>query len=512
MLSSIILAGKNLMVKKNKAAANAGLGPQELLLEACGAIDLGLVLYDREDRLLTCNAKYLEIYDKTSELITLGKRFEDILRAIVKRGFVVVPDGRVEEWVIERLRQHKKCKNSIELNLKCGRWLKISESRTRDGGIVGVHTDITGLKSAEKKIRSATAQLRDFAEMGSDWFWETGPDSKFTTIYDTIEELQPLTEKFTRMTRLEVMSGLNVESLIENHKADLENQRPFNNLCYWIEDSENQRRHLQVDGKPLFDGDNRFLGYRGIARDTTCEKLLETERIHTQKMEALGRMAGAITHDFNNTLQPIALLSSAIAKNLEADNPFYKEISIINIAVRQLANQTKQILEFSRKGNTRKATVNICEIVRGTIILAKYGFPENIVVTENLDPAVGEILADAAEIQSAVLNLIKNACDAYEGNSGTIDISLSKCIVDEDDISREFVKISLADQGMGIPEENLPNIFDPFYTTKSTGKGTGLGLATVYGIVTDNHDGKIEVKSKPGEGSIFQIYLPIDSK
>ncbi len=500
------------MANKNNKTAGAELGPQELLLAACGAVELGLVLYDREDRLLTCNAKYLEFYDKTSEPITLGKRFEDIIRTIARQGFVVVPDGRVEEWIIERLRQHKECKNSIELNLQCGRWLKISERRTRDGGIVGVHTDITGLKSAEEKIKSTTAQLRDFAEMGSDWFWETGPDSKFTTIYNSIEGLQPLAGKFTRMTRLEIMSGLNVASLIEKHKADLENQRPFNNLSYWIENSENQRRHLQIDGKPLFGENNKFLGYRGIARDTTSEKLLETERIHTQKMEALGRMASAITHDFNNTLQPIALLSSAIAKNLETDDPFYKEISIINIAVRQLANQTKQILEFSRKGNTRKAAVNICDIVRETIILAKYGLPENIVVTENLDPAAGKIIADATEIQSAVLNLIKNACDAYEGNSGTIDISLNKCVVDEDDISTEFVKISLADQGMGIPEENLPDIFDPFYTTKCTGKGTGLGLATVYGIVTVNHGGKIEVKSKPGEGSIFQIYLPINGK
>ena len=512
MLASIVLAGKSLMVKKNHGAARSGLGPEELLLEACGAVELGLVLYDQEDRLLTCNARYLKFYDKPSEPIVLGISFEDIIRTNARRGLVVVADGGIEEWVIERLRQHNDCKHSIELNLRCNRWVKISERRTPGGGIVGVHADITELKRAEEKAKSALNRLKDFAEMGSDWFWETGPDSKFTAIYDTIQELKPLTEKFTSMTRLEVMFALNDKSLIEKHKADLENHRPFNNLAYWIEDSENQHRYLQVSGKPLFDEYNEFLGYRGVARDITKENLLETERQHAQKMEALGRMAGAITHDFNNTLQPIALLSSAIAKNLENDSPFYKEVSIIDSAVKQLARQTKTILEFSRKGNSQKTVIDICDVVKGTIILAKYAFPENIVVTETVDQSVGEILADTAEVQSVLLNLIKNASDAYEGESGTIDISLSKCLVDDDGVLREFINLSVTDHGVGISEENLPNIFDPFYTTKSTGKGTGLGLATVYGIVIVNHGGKIEVKSKPGEGSIFQIYLPINSK
>jgi len=500
------------MTKKNNETAKAGLGPEELLLAACGVVELGLVLYDPDDRLLTCNAKYLEFYDNISEPIIPGTKFEDIVQTNVRRGLVVVADDGIEHWVIERLRHHHECKNSFVLNLRHDRWLKISERRTPDGGIIGVHTEITELKRAEEKAKSAMTRLKDFAEMGSDWFWETGPDSKFTTIHDTIQELQPLIEKFSHMTRLEVMHALNDESLIQKHKVDLENYMPFNNLSYWIEDNENQRRYVQVSGKPLFDQDNNFLGYRGVARDITSEKLLETERYHTQKMEALGRMASAITHDFNNTLQPIALLSSAIAKNLETGNPLYKEVSIINAAVKQLARQTKNILEFSRKDTSQKTLIDICDVIRGTIILAKYAFPDNIVVTEALDQSAGEILADAAEIQSVILNLIKNASDAYEGESGTIDIALSKCLVDNDGVLQEFINLSITDHGVGIPEKSIPNIFDPFYTTKSSGRGTGLGLSTVYGIVSVNHNGKIEVQSKPGEGSTFQIYLPVDNR
>lgn len=482
---------------------------EELLHAAIETTDEGFIVFDEDERFVMCNSKYREIYAELVDLLVPGVKLEDILRESARRNLFPEATGRIEEWVAERIQQHR-CKNySTEQRLANGKWLKSSMSQMPNGAAVGVRVDITELKQAEENARLAQERFRDFAESASDWFWETGPDMRFTYISSEASGFHIKARRFLGKNRLELMQDLQNEDFINRHKDDLDNHRPFTDLEYWILDEQDLRWCVQTSGKPLFDEQDNFIGYRGVARDITEHKLTEMRQAQTQKMEALGRLAGGIAHDFNNTLQPITLLSSAIKKSMNPENPVYQNISIINDAVTQLSSLTRQIIQFSRQGDTDKSMIDICNTVREAVVLSSIALPENVVIDQRLDETAGVILANAAELQSVMMNLITNAVDAYDGEPGEIRISLDKRLDGNHPGNKGFIKLTIADDGTGISDEILPYIFEPFYSTKTTGKGIGLGLSSVYGIVTANHGGRIEVKSKPGQGAIFEIILPI---
>jgi two-component system, cell cycle sensor histidine kinase and response regulator CckA len=247
--------------------------------------------------------------------------------------------------------------------------------------------------------------------------------------------------------------------------------------------------------------------------DITERIRLEMQLRQAQKLEGLGRLAGGVAHDFNNLLMVINGYSDFVLKRLAADDPLYLPAQEINKAGERAASLTKQLLAFSRKQIIEPRPLDLNVIVNDTERMFQRLIGEDIELAISLDPLLGQIMADAAQIQQVIMNLVVNARDAMT-DGGKLEITTKNIDIDEraagahsDAAPGRYVLMTVTDTGIGMNEETMQRIFDPFFTTKRQDTGTGLGLAMVYGVVRQG-GGWIEVLSQLGQGASFKIYFP----
>jgi len=247
-------------------------------------------------------------------------------------------------------------------------------------------------------------------------------------------------------------------------------------------------------------------------------KNLEEQLFQSQKMESIGRLAGGIAHDFNNILTSIMGYAEMLKmKFSDINTPEGLAADVILQGAERAADLTKQLLGFARKGKFNPVTLNINTVVEDTIKVSEKIFEKRIRISLDLDRNLAPVEADKNQLDQVLTNLFINARDAMP-DGGELILKTENVYLDEKYTGKfaelepgHFVKISITDSGVGIPKGIRGKIFEPFFTTKGEGKGTGLGLATVYGIVK-NHDGQINVYSEPGEGATFTLYFPVSSK
>lgn len=251
------------------------------------------------------------------------------------------------------------------------------------------------------------------------------------------------------------------------------------------------------------------------SRDITELRRMQETLKQNEKMEAIGLLAGGVAHDFNNMLSGILGFAELLADRL-AENPILHGYAhhIISTAQRA-ALLTGQLLSFARKGKKVATCINVRDIINDTILLLERSIDKKISISAHFDTTAGFVTGDPGQIQNAILNLGVNARDAMP-RGGTLTITTKKRHIDEqycdnsafDLTAGNFVQITVCDTGTGIPDKFIERIFEPFFTTKEIGRGTGLGLAAVYGVVTDHH-GEITVSSQMGHGTTFEILLPL---
>jgi two-component system, cell cycle sensor histidine kinase and response regulator CckA len=275
---------------------------------------------------------------------------------------------------------------------------------------------------------------------------------------------------------------------------------------------DGRRVPIEVNSRLIYDGDQP-VGLQGIARDISERKRLEDELRHAQKMEAIGRLAGAIAHDFNNLLTAILGYSQLLLLRLDANSPWRREISEIDKAGRSAATLTGQLLAFSRKQEVKPQILNLNQVVGGIERMLRRLIGEDIELTTQLDDTLGNIKADPGRLEQVIMNLAVNSRDAMP-KGGKLKLSTTNVYVDPVHASHHLdakagphVMLTVTDTGVGMDHETQSRIFEPFFTTKELGKGTGLGLSTVYGIVRQS-EGFIEVQSELGLGTTFRIFFP----
>jgi two-component system cell cycle sensor histidine kinase/response regulator CckA len=251
----------------------------------------------------------------------------------------------------------------------------------------------------------------------------------------------------------------------------------------------------------------------GVARDITERRDLEDQLRQAQKMEGIGRLAAGVAHDFNNLLTAIGGRCYLVLNRLTSENPIRREIEIIQDAAERAAKLTHQLLAFSRKQILDPCVLDLNATVTGIEPLLRRMIREDIEIATALDSAAGRVKADAGQIEQVLLNLAVNASDAMP-NGGwltlatgnvTLDAAYARTHVEVE--PGPYVMLSVSDTGHGMTAAVQAHIFEPFFTTKEVGKGTGLGLATVYGIAKQS-GGHITVYSEPGHGTVFKLYLP----
>ncbi len=241
--------------------------------------------------------------------------------------------------------------------------------------------------------------------------------------------------------------------------------------------------------------------------------------IHTRKMDAIGRLAGSIAHDFNNMLTGIRGFAEMLQMHFKEDDKHTFYCQEIIKTTEMAAEMTNHLLTFSRNKSEKKKIVDVNQVVRDAVELVRYSLAPQTTLKIIQDNTSLNVYADPEKIQNAILNLAINARDAMGEKGGTIQVKTEQIELEEMPPSKEqfqlklgqgYVRILIEDQGCGMEDEVKTKIFEPFFTTKSTGRGTGLGLATVYGTVV-SHEGGIFVESIPGEGSRFEVLLPMCS-
>ncbi|HTS00498.1 MAG TPA: PAS domain S-box protein [Bacteroidota bacterium] len=264
---------------------------------------------------------------------------------------------------------------------------------------------------------------------------------------------------------------------------------------------------------PVFERNGRLVNVVAMMEDVTERRRLEEQLIQSQKMESIGLLAGGIAHDFNNILGGILGYASFVKAQVPKTDRIYPHLETIERSALRASDLTSQLLGFARGGKYVVGPVLVNDLVRETAELLRGTIEKNITVDTVPDAADPVVEADASQIQQVLMNLCVNARDAMPGG-GTLRIATARLHAPDAFLrsvagegQSEYVRIDVADTGVGIDRAIRNRIFDPFFTTKEKGKGTGLGLATVYGIVK-NHNGFVNVESEIGEGTTFSVYIP----
>lgn len=258
-----------------------------------------------------------------------------------------------------------------------------------------------------------------------------------------------------------------------------------------------------------------YTGTHGVARDISDRKRLEAQLHQAQKMEAVGTLAGGIAHDFNNLLMGIQGYTSLMLLKIDPKEPSYQRLKSIEKYIESGAELTKQLLGFARGGKYDVKPVDLNDLVEKTANM--FGrTKKEIVITSDYEKDLWPVEVDQGQIEQVLLNLFVNAWQAMPGG-GSLSLKTKNETLDAAAVNPyglnpgPYVLVQVADSGLGMDENTQRRIFEPFFTTKEMGRGTGLGLASAYGIVK-NHNGLIDVKSKIGEGSTFNIHLPASRK
>jgi signal transduction histidine kinase/CheY-like chemotaxis protein len=281
---------------------------------------------------------------------------------------------------------------------------------------------------------------------------------------------------------------------------------------------------VRADIEADHDETGAVVQWRMVLIDISLQRQAEEDRknlhdqlMQAQKMESIGNLAGGIAHDFNNILSSVMGFAEISLEEVEQGSNLEDNLHEIFTAGKRAKDLVSEIMTFSRQTNEQVKPVHIGTVVKESNHLLRLSLPSNIIIKQKLN-SDEMVMGNYALLQQVLLNLVNNAADVMEDNGGAIDVTVSDIIADESFARKSglgapgnYVKITVADTGEGIPPETIKSIFEPYFTTKETGKGTGLGLATVQGTVK-KYGGTITAESKPGKGTVFTVLLPATKK
>jgi two-component system cell cycle sensor histidine kinase/response regulator CckA len=370
--------------------------------------------------------------------------------------------------------------------------------------------DITERKRAEEELRKLSQAV------------EQSPASVIIT--DTTGKIEYVNAKFTNITgyTLDEVLGRKPSILKSGETTAEEYQKLWETITAgreWHGEFHNRKKDStlfweRASISPIRNTEGTITHFLAVKEDTTGEKNLQEQLLQSQKMEAVGRLAGGIAHDFNNMLSVIiGHTQIAMQEMAVEDKSVEDDLQQVLNAAQRSADLTRQLLAFARKQTVRPQILNLNDTVSSMLKMLQRLIGENIELVWKPGPSLWPLKIDPAQIDQILANLSVNSRDAIQG-VGNLTIETENIVLDEtystadsEFVPGEYVQLAVSDTGSGMDRETLQHIFEPFFTTKKAGEGTGLGLATIYGIVKQNN-GLINVYSEPGHGTIFKIYLP----
>lgn len=383
-----------------------------------------------------------------------------------------------------------------------------------------VLSDISESIRTEAALADSELKYRTLANSGQVLIWTAGPDKRCDYFN------QPWLDFTGRTLEQELGDGWtkgvhpdDLDRCLFTYTSAFDKREKFS-MEYRLLHASGNYRWVQDDGTPRFDDQGNFLGYIGHCLDISARKQVEDEQerlqaqlLQAQKMESVGRLAGGVAHDFNNMLSIILGHVELAQEKLYPGNSLLIDLEHIRKAAERSAALTRQLLAFARQQIVTPKVLFLNETLEGMLSMLRRLIGEDIDLVWSPGTDLWSVKIDPSQLDQILVNLCVNARDAIAGG-GTVTVETKNVTfyseyraLHFDIIPGDYVMLAVCDNGCGMDQETLAKLFEPFFTTKEAGKGTGLGLAMVYGIVRQNN-GFINVSSEPGNGTTFNIYLP----
>lgn len=464
--------------------------------------------YDENRRVIYWNTASTDIYGYSREE-ALGQKLEDLIIPPHMRDDVI---KSIQLWLTQN---QPVPSGKITLCNKEGNDVPIYSSHL-------LHTTASGKKELFcvdidlQLLQKAEAQVHQLATA----IEQVGEIIIITDTKGAIEYVNPAFTTVTGYSKDEVIgqnpnilySGKQDDSVYSNLWESITQGRTWEgrlinkkkNGSYFTEDATIS---------PIFDSTGTIINFVAAKRDITEQLLTEEKYQHSQKIEAIGQLAGGVAHDFNNMLAIILGQVEIALMKIPADDPLEKRLQEIKAAANRSSNMTQQLLGFARKQSRQSQILNLSDTVANMLIMLKRLIGENLELRWTAEAELPLVDIDPGHFDQILTNLIINARDAID-STGFISVKTKQIFLDEIFCQNhpgshpgEYVLLEVSDTGCGMDQDTLDKIFNPFFTTKSIGKGTGLGLSMVFGLIKQNN-GYIEVNSTPGEGTTFSLYFP----
>ena len=393
-------------------------------------------------------------------------------------------------------------------------WAPIRAENGIPAGTIAVAVDVSERTRDERAREEAETLYRSLVEQlaAVTYIAELGVEGEWLFVSPQIESLLGYSAREWRANAANWIENVHPEDrhIVLDAEAAAEGGNPFR-AEYRMFRRDGQLIWINDSGSLVPGPDGRSL-LHGVLLDVTEQKQLQAHLSHSQRMEAVGQLASGVAHDFNNLLTIIKGYSSLLMDRNLADDDAHAAREIQQAAERAAA-LTHQLLAFSRKQTLQPRVLDLNRIVHGLEMMLRRVLTENVELCIQTAPDLGAVKADPVQVEQVLINLVVNARDAMP-KGGKLTIATAPCEVLSDRGEGEslmragtYATLSVSDTGVGMDSETRARIFEPFFTTKDVGKGTGLGLATVYGIIKQSN-GQIEVESEPGKGASFRVSLP----
>jgi len=375
--------------------------------------------------------------------------------------------------------------------------------------------EVAERKRAEEAARESGQRFRHLSENSPEIIYTLGYDGAFTYV-------NPAWEKVLGHKVAEVKGKYFIDFVPEEDakkyarlfKRIRNKKETLTDVTGTFIHKDGSVRLFNLSGAANLDSEGKVTGMVGLLNDITEQQRLQTQLQQAQKMEAVGTLAGGIAHDFNNILSAIIGYSELAVLEIPEETKVKQNLTEVLRASQRAKDLVKQILSFSRQNEEELKLMEVKVIIQEALKLLRASLPSTIEIRQQIDPNAGIIEADPTQVHQLMMNLCTNSAAAMGEEGGSLEISLMKVDIDAPSTTMyldiepgSYLRLSVRDTGHGMTPEVLERVFDPYFTTKEKGKGTGLGLAVVHGIVK-RHRGGITVETAPGKGTAFHIYFP----
>ncbi|MGB1010568.1 MAG: PAS-domain containing protein [Thiolinea sp.] len=495
-------------------------------LDALNHLDQGITVFDHKLRLVAWNKRWLELLDLPEDLAETNQHIKVFFHYNAERG--EYGDGDIHAQVAERVELAQNFEAHVFERLRPdGTIIEVRGNPMENGGFVTTYTDVTEQRLAEARLEQRVVQRTEALRNSENWIRQIADAVPALIAYvDNDNRYQFINQMHQQWFGLESeqLLGTSIFELVENRnlrrfRADVARVLQGEEVQseYTLGRQSKRPMHVSISFIPHFDDQQQLLGYFFLGQDLTEYKQTQRELLESHKMQALGLLTGGVAHDFNNLLT-IILGNLTFLEDSDIDEEEMREaVLCCQQAAQRGSNLIQRLLTFSRRQSLKPEITGLNALIADFTTLLQRTLGETVLLQCQLNPQLPQIKVDRNQLETSLLNLALNARDAMpDGGSLTITTGIYQKSTQPDDDAfsdlapGDYVMLSINDEGEGMSAETISRAFEPFYTTKPAGLGTGLGLSMVYGFVRQSGGG-IDIRSRLKRGTSIRLLFPAEN-